>query len=321
MIKAFSKIAETVAVTASKVKFKAVDKAPELYFLGGTACLIMLIPLTYKKSLKFQEVLSKHNQDLKDQEDAANIADTIDVKDEYPTEMRKADRRSIYINTAVDTVKTWAPVVGVAGLSVLCYGKSFGILQGRYFAAASMAASLTQENRLLKKKIREEIGDEAYEKLTRPKTETVVDPETGETEEVPVDASDLEEFRWPYQRIFDEANPNWTKNAEANKFFLNGKERWANKLLHDRGFLYLNEVYEMLEFPEQEWSDAGQIYGWRYYKDPKEAAFHKADNKVSFGLLPTTTGNVSFLNGANPSIILTFNIDPEPIVGRTNFRR
>ena len=320
MIKAFSNIASKAAIVAGKVKFKAIDKAPELWFLGGTALLIGIIPLTYKKTLKFQEVLEKHNKDLKDQEDAANLADTIDVKDEYPIKDRKADRKRIYIGTAIETVKTWAPVVGVAGLSVICYGKSFGILQGRYFAAASMAASLTKENKWLKSRIKEELGDDAFEKVTGPKTQKEVDPETGEFKDVPVDPYDMTEFRWPYQRIFDEANPNYSKNAEANKFFLRGKEKWANKLLRESGFLFLNEVYEMLEFPEDEWSDAGQLYGWRYYRDPKEAAFHHADNEVSFGILPSAS-NAAFFNGANPSIILEFNIDPEPIIGMTNFRK
>lgn len=323
MIKALSNIAGKATVLASKVKFKAIDKAPELYFVAGVGFLIAMVPLTYKRSLKFQEVLKKHNQDLKDQEDAANIADTIDVKDEYPIADRKADRRSIYINTAVETVKTWTPVFICGSLSVLCFGKSFGILQGRYLAAASMAASLTKENRWLKSRIKEELGEEAYDKITGPKTEKQVDPETGEFKDVPanVDEDEYSDLRWGFQRFFDESNTNWSKSSEGNKFFLRGKEKWADKMLKERGFLFINEVYEMLEFPENEWSDAGQIYGWKYYKDPNEAKFHHAANYVSFGLLKETTQHRAFINGSEPSILLEFNVDPEPIIGMTNFRK
>jgi len=309
-------IVEKAGVLASKLKFKAIDKAPELYFVGGVAFLFGTIALTYKKTLKFQEIMEEHNRMLEDQQEIADKVNAGIIKENYSVEAQKADRRGIYIKTAIKTAKNWAPVVLTGVTSILMFGKSFGILKGRYFSAASMAASLMAENKQLKERIKEEFGDDGVEKVTRPKTETVVDPETGEFEKVPVDKDYKTELRWPYQRFFDESNPNWTKSNENNKFWLRAREKWANKKLQERGFLFLNEVYDMLELPECEWAEGGQIYGWVYYKNPEVAEAMGADNKVSFGLLDSKT----FVNGVEPSILLNFNIDPYPIVGRAGFR-
>lgn len=80
----------------------------------------------------------------------------------------------------------------------------------------------------------------------------------------------------PYVRYFGETAFGWCKNPETNKIFLLQQERYTNELLKSRGYLFLNEVFDMLGFPR---TQVGQICGWVYdLENPV------GDNFVSFGL-------------------------------------
>ena len=102
-----------------------------------------------------------------------------------------------------------------------------------------------------------------------------------------------------YGRIFDERNPNWMKDPEYNNIFIRQQQAYANDLLKFRGYLFLNEVYDMLGFPR---SKAGQCVGWVY--DEKNPV---GDNYVDFNLLMKCNHN--FINGYEKSPLLDFNVD------------
>ena len=102
-----------------------------------------------------------------------------------------------------------------------------------------------------------------------------------------------------YARCFDEGCTGWTKDSEVNMMFLKQQEMYANDLLKERGYLYLNEVYDMLGLPR---SRAGQCVGWVY--DEKNPI---GDNKVDFGL--ALKMNMAFMNGFTNKAWLDFNVD------------
>ena len=102
-----------------------------------------------------------------------------------------------------------------------------------------------------------------------------------------------------YARFFDETCDNWSKTPEYNLIFLKAKQSYANNMLHARGHLFLNEVYDDLGIPR---SQAGQEVGWFLNKN--------GDNYVSFGLTDVyreTSHN--FVNGHERSVLLDFNVD------------
>ena len=84
--------------------------------------------------------------------------------------------------------------------------------------------------------------------------------------------------------------------------FLKEQQRYANKLLKKRGYLFLNEVYKMLGFsiiPE------GQYIGWIYDEENPIG-----DNRVDFGLLDTEDiDTIRFFNGDERAVLLKFNHD------------
>lgn len=111
-----------------------------------------------------------------------------------------------------------------------------------------------------------------------------------------------------YARFFDETSPYWYKNSglrendgpEMNLFFLRAQQNYANEKLKARGYLFLNEVYEMLGMPK---TKAGQIVGWIYKENNTDG-----DNYVDFGIYRTEK-NAKFVNGYENSILLDFNVD------------
>ena len=53
-----------------------------------------------------------------------------------------------------------------------------------------------------------------------------------------------------YEKTFDSSNVNWDSNfgIERAREFIRAAEGYFNCLLRDRGYVYLNEVYEFLGF-------------------------------------------------------------------------
>lgn len=129
------------------------------------------------------------------------------------------------------------------------------------------------------------INEKGEEEIVK-KTVSVVDPNT---------YSD-------YARFFDEACPGWSKDPEYNLTFLKRQQNFANEKLQTNGFLFLNDVYEMIGIPK---TKAGQIVGWIY--DEKNPV---GDNFVDFGIYDVNNeAKRDFVNGYERSILLDFNVD------------
>ena len=102
-----------------------------------------------------------------------------------------------------------------------------------------------------------------------------------------------------YARFFNEGCAPWTNDPELNKMFLRQQEKYATELLKKRGYLFLNEVYDMLGLPR---SKAGQIVGWLYDENNPVG-----DNYVDFNLY--SEQNEDFINQYEKSVLLDFNVD------------
>jgi len=58
---------------------------------------------------------------------------------------------------------------------------------------------------------------------------------------------------------FDPSNRNWSRTYGLNRMFLQAIQNLANQMLANRGYLTLNEVYDMLDLPQTE---SGALTGW-----------------------------------------------------------
>lgn len=78
------------------------------------------------------------------------------------------------------------------------------------------------------------------------------------TEEFEVDSTETQDR---FVAVFDDRSPGWTKDPEYNLIFLNMQQTYVNDRLRVKGYVFLNEVYDMLGLPR---TKLGQIYGWVY---------------------------------------------------------
>jgi hypothetical protein len=99
-----------------------------------------------------------------------------------------------------------------------------------------------------------------------------------------------------YVWLFDKKAVGWSKEPEINTYFLLQQQAYANEKLKARGYIFLNEVLDMLGLPR---CRRGQIVGWIYNKDN----LGLGDNFVDFGLVDPHA------NGIDGAIVLNFNVD------------
>lgn len=102
-----------------------------------------------------------------------------------------------------------------------------------------------------------------------------------------------------YARFFDESCPVWSNDSETNLTFLKTQEQYATEKLRAQGYLFLNDVYDMLGIAR---TKAGQVVGWVY--DEKNPL---GDNRVDFGIYDEH--NRDFVNGYKDTALLDFNVD------------
>jgi hypothetical protein len=62
-----------------------------------------------------------------------------------------------------------------------------------------------------------------------------------------------------YAKTFARHNANWHSDPRHRKYFLSAQEQWANDRLRNDGYLFLNDVYQMLGMKK---TRSGQLLGW-----------------------------------------------------------
>ena len=114
-----------------------------------------------------------------------------------------------------------------------------------------------------------------------------------------LEQDDDREYLSMYAKWFNEKCPAWTNYSEFNREFLKQQQFHANELLKRRGYVFLNEVYDMLGIPR---TKAGQVVGWVY-----DMTNPMGDNYIDFDIF--SQRNEDFVNGYENSVLLDFNVD------------
>lgn len=295
-----------IPTSMAKIALKAKKHAPEIMVITGAIVVVGSAVVACKQTIKAYEVLEKANGDL----DEVNKALETCSEESYSPDDAKKDRQNIYIKTGWELTKLYGPAIigGVIGL-----GMMFGahkILRARNAALTVAYTNLMNSYNNYRKRVVDEIGEDKARLLATgaETTDISVVNEDGTIEEVKNAAviHDTGSNHSPYARVFEATNNNWSPNPSTNLFWLRSQENYANEKLQADGFLFLNDVYQMLGFPR---TSEGQILGWVF--DPNNVD-HDGDNHVDFGiydLLYKGEEKVEFINGYNPCIWLDFNVD------------
>ena len=129
--------------------------------------------------------------------------------------------------------------------------------------------------------------------------EIIIKIEDAENQIMKMDPGDDRFMVSGYAKVFDERSPKWLPDSEYNQMHLTMLQQDATQKLKSNGYIFLNEVYEMLGLPK---TKAGQVVGWTY--DEKNPI---GDNFVDFDIY--SIRNADFINGYKNSVLLDFNVD------------
>lgn len=274
-------IASRASNTFSKVALKLKKHSPEILVVAGVVGTVASAVMACKATTKISTILEKTKEDVNVIHDCmANES----LAGEYSPEDGKKDLAVVYVQTGVKLVKLYAPSILLGALSLTSILASNNILRKRNVALAAAYATVDQGFKEYRNRVVERFGQEVDRELKyniKAKTfnETVTD-EDGKTKKskVTVNIADPNEFS-DYARAFERGNPCWESDPEIRMMFLRSEQNYANDRLKHRGYLFLNEVYDRLGFPQ---TKAGQIVGWVYKpEDPL------GDNFIEFGMFET----------------------------------
>ena len=301
-------IMNSMSRTFHKVGFKLKKHSPEILVAAGVVGVVASGIMACKATLKATEVMDNAKKDINDIRDVAADAEAgIIPASEYTQEDYKKDLTIVYVQTGVKLAKLYAPAIALGALSITGIVYSNRILSKRNAAIAAAYATVDRGFKEYRGRVVERFGKELDRELKydikAKEVEEIETDEKGKEKIVkkPINTATVSE-RSSYSRVFDETCPNWERNAEYNNMFLRQTENWANKKLQENGFLFINDVYDMLGFQK---TQAGQVIGWFY--DPNDPT---CENHVSFGIDDIHDEQKRlFVNGYEYSIILDFNPD------------
>ena len=300
-----SKVSTSAAKFAGKAEFTIKKNSPEILLGAGIVGFVGTVVLACRATCRADEVLEFHRKKIKDIEDAKEIADA-DPEGEmsYDIEIYRQDKAIRYLKTTGSLAKLYAPTVAVGALSLACILTSRNIMQKRYLGVVAAYNGVSAAFEEYRKRVRDEYG-EGLDKHFRYGTtyeELPVYDENGkktkEKEQVEKTETGMVMPNDDSCRFFDSSNPNWDKNPTFSIMWLRGQQNILNDILHTRGHVFLNEVYDALGFPH---TPQGAVLGW---------IDGEGDNCIDFGLYDQNKESVRrFVNGVDNVIMLEFNHD------------
>lgn len=298
-------IVNKMARSFNKIGLQLKKHSPEILVVAGVAGTVTSAVMACKATTKLSAVLEESKENI---EQIHGYVEEKGFSDVYTEEDSKKDLAIVYVQSSLKVAKLYAPSVILGVLSITAILTSNNILRKRNVALAAAYTAVDKGFKEYRNRVVERFGKEVDKELrynikAKEIEETVIDEKTGKEKTVKktvdvINPNDISEFAV----IYDDGCNGWTKDPELNKMFLLKQQSYANDLLKSRGYLFLNEVYDMLGFPR---TKAGQIVGWVY--NEKEPI---GDNFVDFGILDIHDERKrAFVNGYEKNILLDFNVD------------
>lgn len=274
--------------------------SPEILVSAGIIGLVTSTVIACKQTCKAEELLEELRENLSHIEEASEKANA----ERYSEEDQRKDRLIVYTKSGVKLVQLYSGPVILGAVSIGMILGGHHILQKRHVALLGAYKSLEEGFKSYRRRVVEEFGDRKdFEYRNGIYAEHVLEEgtdEKGKKTQVEVVNERVDpNHRSVYARFFDESSSNWTKTPENNLLFVRAQQNYANDLLHMRGHVFLNEVYDMLGIQR---SQAGALVGWVLSKD--------SDNFIDFGMYDINSKAArEFVNGLERSILLDFNVD------------
>lgn len=276
-------INKDMALTLLKVQ----KNSPTLLFGAGVVGVVTTVVLASKATLQLNDI-------VEDTSVLITKINDLEHKD-YSPEDKVKDKAIAYTQSGLKIAKLYAPAFAVGVVSIGCLTGSHQILTRRNVALSAAYAGAEKALRDYRGRVIESIGEEKESKIWQPVEMVDTIGEDGKKTKAPVLTA---KGGSPYKVLFGEHNPNWNDTDEYNKIFIQAQQNYANDLLRARGYVFLNDVHEMLGL---ERTKAGQIVGW--------VLNGSGDNFIDFGVFADSYQGMRFVSGDERSIWLDFNVD------------
>ena len=299
-------IMNTVTRTFNKVGFQLKKHSPEILVVAGVVGTVTSAVLACRATTKVLPVVEQTKRHVATLKSAMDDPELLREKN-VTVEDCKNDIKIVCAHAGVDIVKAYALPVALGAISITGILVGHNILHKRNLALAAAYATVDSSFKDYRNRVIERFGEELdrelkYNLQTKEIEETVVNEDGMEsTVKKTVQVANLGRGS-EYAIFFDETCKCWTRNAEANKFFLMQAQQWANEQLRTKGYLFLNDVYEMLGVMKTE---AGFSVGWLYDENCDDY-----DNRVDFLIFDVYDEQKRlFVNGYEKSVLVDFNVD------------
>lgn len=291
-------IGDSIKSIFYKAVFQFKKHSPEILTGVGIAGVVTGTVLACVATTKLEKTLEPHKKELDDIHENKDFCS----EQEYRRYLARA-----YGKTAWSMVKLYGPSVAVEATSIGCLIGSHKIMRNRNAALASAYTTLSSAFDAYKKRVANKLGDEAEKEIRYDIQEKEIEEEYTDEKGKKKARKKIvktidEEAHSPYARFYDQGQSGWSRDAGANVLYLSNVQAYFNDRLRLRGYVFLNEVYEYLNYPPIQ---EGQYLGWYY--DPDDESLH---NCIDFGIYDIhDVQKRNFVNGVENVVLLDFNID------------
>lgn len=288
-----TKIAGLYGRAVTKVKVKS----PELYIIGGIVCVAAGVVMCCRATTKVDEIVEDHGREMQ------TIHERFDKENKMLLQKNTVQQ---YGYTFLRLVRVYAPGIGFTVLGVGFFLASYKILKARNIALIGAYNVLEASFQNFMGRVEEDYGEEyVYDAMHGiRKGDTVkieeIDEEGNKTKKKIQTYDGDGKLNSPYAKFFDSSSKYWKPYSDVNMMFLKTQEKYANQRLKDKGCVFLNEVYDMLDIPP---TPTGAVCGW--------ILDGEGDGFIDFGIFDEN-GSVAdrrFVNGYEDTVLLDFNCE------------
>ena len=311
-------IGSKLATAGSKMLFKVKKISPEILIGVGIVSIGAGTVLACKATLKADAVLDEHaNKMFAIEEAKEKFPDSYSDKDELQ------DKVTTYTQTGVGFAKLYWPSAVLMVGGVVCILSAHGIMKQRNAALAAAYAVIDKAFKSYRGRVVDELGKDKdyhfmYDTEYQTITEETVD-EDGKKKKVKKEIQVTKANHGDpsmYARYYEKqeyrddgtytGSSQWSSTPTYNASTLALKCRVANDQFNAHGYMFLNDVYDLLGFPR---TQAGQVVGWVRNSET-------GDNHISFGpivdqiidkSIPAAESEQLYIH--DDSILLDFNVD------------
>lgn len=225
--------------TVANIGLNLKKHSPEILIVAGIGCIVVGAVLACKSSMKLEEVLDKNKEEIDD------------VLKNKPNDTKA--QAEVYTKSVLKVARLYGPSVCILGSGIGMVVGSHSILSTRNIGLTTAYNTLDKAYSNYRKRVKETVGEEKEKEIKNKGKDLGINiKESDGTYECDCEVSD-------YARTFDSSCNGWINDTSTVDMFIDCQERYANNLLHARGHVFLNEVYDMFGFPR---TKEGSVVGW-----------------------------------------------------------